>query len=177
MFKEYLASKRKRVILTKEQTDGIIGGLIKSNLKKEWKTSPLALQLLFVADRAHHLASEIEPALKQGKIVVCDRYIFSTIAFGALGINMKFLKYLNSKFRRPDITFVIDTPPEVCLQRIERARFHRELFEEKKKLEQIRRNFLSLKKYFPHVYFIRGDRTKEEVFRSVLKVVEKIYKI
>lgn len=173
LLKEYLVSKGNTVLLTKEQTDGIIGGLIKSNLKKEWKTSPLALQLLFTADRAHHLALEIEPALEKGKIVITDRYALSTLAFGALGVDIEFLKYINSKFRKPDVSFIIDTPPSVCLERIEKARFHTELFEEEKKLEKIRENYLSLKSHFPNVHVIDGNRTKEEVFEDVLKIIEK----
>ncbi|MCW1300199.1 MAG: dTMP kinase, partial [Candidatus Parvarchaeota archaeon] len=49
---KYLRKKGYKVVLTKEPTIGLIGGLIKAALKNEWKTSPLAMQLLFTADRA-----------------------------------------------------------------------------------------------------------------------------
>lgn len=174
MLKGYLMKKGKEVILTKEQTDGVIGGLIKSSLKKDFKTSPLALQFLFVADRNHHLETEIEPALREGKIVISDRYLFSTLAFGALDIDMRFLKLINLKFRKPDLTFILDCPPEVCLSRISKERFHLELFEEKEKMEKIRRNYLSLKNYFPNVYVIEANKSKEEVFEDIRKIVDKI---
>jgi len=176
MLKEFLSKKGKKVILTKEQTDNAIGGLIKSFLKKHFETSPLALQFLFVADRAYHLDKEIEPALKEGKIIISDRYLFSTLAFGALDIDMEFLKTINSKFRKPDLTFIIDCSPEICLKRISGERFHAELFEEKEKLEKVRKNYLSLKDYFPNTYIIDGDRnrTKEEVFDDIKKIVDKI---
>jgi dTMP kinase len=171
--RNYLMKKGKRILLTKEQTDGVIGGLIKSYLKKEWKVSPLTLQLLFVADRAHHLDREIEPSLNEGKIVISDRYIFSTLAFGGLDINMKFLKTINSKFRKPDLTFILDCPAEVCLERLNRTRFsHLELFEEKSKMEKIRKNYLSFKNYFPHVYVINANRSIEQVFEDIRKIVE-----
>ncbi|MFQ6020885.1 MAG: dTMP kinase [Candidatus Aenigmatarchaeota archaeon] len=172
MLRDYLVSKNKSVLLTKEQTDAMIGGLIKSFLRKEAKTSPEGLQLLFAADRAHHLVNEIEPALKEGKIVISDRYIFSTLAFGSLDGDMEFLKYINSKFRKPDLTFIIDTPPEVCLERIAKTRFHLELFEQKEKLEHVRKTYLSLKDYFPNVFIIDGNRRKEEVFESIRKIVD-----
>jgi dTMP kinase len=173
LLRNYLADKGVPVILTKEQTDGSIGGLIKSSLRDEWKTSPLALQLLFAADRAHHLASEVEPALKQGKTVICDRYILSSLAFGSLNINMEFMKEMNSKFRKPDLTFIIDTDPKECLERIRRSRFHVELFEDEKKLTEIRKNFLSIKNMFPNTYIIDGNRKIEEVFSEIRKIVDK----
>jgi dTMP kinase len=176
MLKEYLLKKGKIVVLTKEQTDNLIGGLIKSSLKGHIKTSPLTLQFMFVADRSHHLDSEIEPALNEGKIVISDRYLFSTLAFGSLNVDMDFLKIINSKFRKPDLTFIIDCSPDVCLERISKERFHSELFEEKKKMEIIRKNYSSLKDYFPNVYVIdgNGNRSKEEVFEDVKKIVDKI---
>jgi len=174
MLKEYLLKEGKRVVLTKEQTDNFIGGLIKTSLKGHVKISNLTLQLMFVADRSQHLDKEIEPALKEGRIVISDRYIFSTLAFGSLDIDMEFLKLINSKFRKPDLTFIIDCPPEVCLKRISKERFHLEFFEEKNKMEKIRENYLSLKDYFPNVYIINGNKTKKEVFENIRKIVDKL---
>ena len=77
MLKEYLLKIGRKTVLTKEQTDNFIGGLIKSSLKEQIRISPLTLQLMFVADRSHHLDSEIEPALKEGKIVISDRYLLT----------------------------------------------------------------------------------------------------
>jgi len=174
MLRDWLITKGNNVVVTKEQTDGAVGGLIKSCLKHEWKTSPLALQLLFVADRAHHLATEIEPALAEGKNVICDRYVFSTLAFGALGVDIEFLKTINSKFRIPDITFIIDCLPDVCLQRIGKSRFsHTELFEEKGKFEKVRATYHSLVKFWPNVYVIDGNRPKDVIFAEIRKIAEK----
>ena len=70
LLRNYFLSKGKEAVLTKEPTDGLIGGIIKAALRDEWKTNPLALQMLFAADRAHHLTTEIEPALKKNKVVI-----------------------------------------------------------------------------------------------------------
>ncbi|MFH1420961.1 MAG: dTMP kinase [Candidatus Aenigmatarchaeota archaeon] len=177
MLHEYLVSKKQDIILTKEQTDGIIGGLIKSSLRNEWNTDALALQMLFAADRSHHLTVEIEPALKEGKIVICDRYIFSTLAFGGLKADVEFLKTINSRFRKPDLTFIIDTEPETCLERIKASRFGQELFEDLEKSTQVRENYLALKDYFSNVHVIDGNRTKEKVFEDVKKIVDAVFKI
>jgi dTMP kinase len=171
MLRDYFLNKSVSVILTKEQTDGSIGGLIKSSLRDEWRTSPLALQLLFAADRAHHLASEIEPALKKSN-VICDRYILSSLAFGSLEIEMDFMKYINSKFRAPDLNFIIDTEPQECIRRIKESRFHIELFEDEKKLTEIRERFLSIKNIFKNIHVIDGNRKREAVFNDIKKIVD-----
>lgn len=173
MLRDYLIEKDRDVVLTKEQTEGLVGGIVKSAIRGEWKTSPLALQLLFAADRAHHVAMQIEPSLEKNKTVICDRYILSALAYGSFNIDMDFMKKLNSKFRKPDINFIIDTPPEICLDRIKKSRSHLELFEEKEKLEKIRQIFLSVKSYFPETYLINGNRRKEEVFNEIKQIVDR----
>jgi len=169
--RNYLLDKGVNVILTKEETDGLIGGLIKSCLKKEWKTDPMTVQMLFVADRNHHLKTTIEPALEEGKTVITDRYVLSTLAFGGMDLDVEFLKTLNSKFRAPDYTFVIDVDPGLCVDRIRRGRFSVELFEEKSKLEKIRANYKKLAAFFPNTHFIEGSRDRMEVFEDIKKVL------
>ena len=92
-------------------------------LQKRYKHSPPmppdALQLLFCADRAKHIAHVILPALKKGMIVVSDRYVPSTIAYGsALGLDEKWLINLNKKFIQPDCTVFLLPPLSISLQRI-----------------------------------------------------------
>jgi|SRR3989344_4462484 len=169
LLKNYFAGK---ALLTKEPTDGLIGGLIKSCLRREWKTSPLALQMLFAADRAHHLDTEIEPALKEGKIVISDRYILSTYAFGSVDVSLETIKKVNSAFRRPDITFFVDVPPEICMERIGKSRQHIELFEELGKLKKIRENYLSLLKEFPNSHIINGNRNMQEIHEEIVAIIE-----
>ena len=140
LLRNFLINKGKSAILTKEPTDGLVGGILKSALKKEWKTDPMTLQLLFTADRKHHLTKEIEQAIRMNKIVICDRYILSTLAFGELDISVEILKQLNINFRKPNMTIILDTQPRICMERIKKARPHVELFEEEHKLINIRNN-------------------------------------
>ncbi len=174
---EHLRSKGEAVILTKEPTSSHIGNLIRSALKREWKPSPRALQLLFAADRAHHLENEIEPALRANKIVISDRYILSSLAFGSIDVDQEFLKQINSKFRKPDLTFIIDTPPRICLERINRTRENIELFEERDRLEQVREKYLSLRNYFKNTFIVDGYRENEKVSEDILDVVERSIKV
>jgi dTMP kinase len=167
MLKNHFAGK---AVLTKEPTEGLIGGLIKSVLRKELKITPLALQMLFAADRAHHLETEIEPALKEDKIVISDRYILSTLAFGSVDIDVEIIKKINSTFRKPDMTIFVDTPPEICMERISGSRQHIELFEKVGKLTQIRENYLSLIKDFHNYHIINGNKNMEDVHEEIKKL-------
>ena len=108
----YLKERKKRVHSTSEPTQYLIGGLIKSWLAKDWQSTPDCLQLLFAADRAYHLDKEIIPLLKKGVTVVCDRYSLSTLAYGALELDLDWLITLNQNFIAPDVTFLLNTPPK-----------------------------------------------------------------
>jgi dTMP kinase len=177
LLEKYLRNKKYEVVLTKEPTNNLIGGIIRAALKKEWITSNRTLQLLFSADRAHHLEKEIIPALENGKIVISDRYFISTIAYGMIELEKDWLKALNSKFLLPDIIFIIDAPVEVSIERIKASRFGFELFEERKKLEKIRNNFLELSKEYKNCFVINGNRSIEEVHKEIVKMVEEKLKL
>ena len=177
LLEKYLRNKKHEVVLTKEPTNNLIGGIIRAALKKEWITSNTTLQLLFSADRAHHLEKEIIPALDDGKIVISDRYFLSTIAYGMIEVEKEWLKALNSKFLLPDLIFIIDVPVEVSIERIKASRFGLELFEEKKKLERVRKNFLELSKEYKNCFVIDGNKSIEEVHKEIVKIVEERLKL
>ena len=172
LLRNHLMQKYK-VVLTKEPTDGLIGGILRSSLRREWKTDNQTLQMLFAVDRSHHLITEIEPALKEGKIVITDRYILSSLAYGMIGMPMSFLTQLNSTFRKPDVTILLDTQPAVCLERIKKSRHHLELFEDEQKMTAIRKNFLAIKNYFPETYLIDGNSHFENIHKEIRKIVMK----
>jgi dTMP kinase len=164
------------VHLTKEPTSSLIGGLIRSQLSHEWKSSPECLQLLFSADRAHHLEKEIIPLLERGVIVVCDRYFFSTIAYGSLQIkDEKWLYNLNKKFLFPDLTFFLKVSPKICIERIKKTRYGITLYEKEEVMEKVWKNFEKLAKEFKkkNVYIINGERPVNKVFEDIIKIVKK----
>jgi len=168
----YLKERGEKVHLTKEPTNNLIGGMIRGQLTKEWRTGPECLQLLFTADRAHHLEKEVLPLLKQGITVITDRYFFSSVAFGSLGIaDREWLQKINDRFILPNITFMLNVSPRICLQRINESRFHLELFEEEENMEKIWRTYATLAQEFEDVYVINGEKTVEEVFTDITKVV------
>lgn len=158
--------------LTKEPTNNIIGGLIRGQLTSDWKTRPECLQMLFAADRAHHLEKEIIPVLKQGATVITDRYAFSTIAYGASEIQDKqWLIEINKPFILPDLTLFIKVSPRICLERIRKNRFHLELFEKEQSLIRVWQNYEGLARQFENTHIIDGERPIEDVFGEVKKLV------
>lgn len=162
--------------VTKEPTNNIVGGLLRGLLTKEWQTSSEGFQLLFAADRAHHLKREILPAVEGGKIVVTDRYLFSTIAFGSIDLPREWLEQLNSRFPIPDITFLIKVAPKVCLLRIGKAaRPGLEFFEEQEKLEKTWQTYESLAKDPKNkIRIIDGERSVEVIEKEISDIVKEI---
>ncbi len=170
--KRYFMFKKRACLLTKEPTNNLIGGLIRGQLTHEWKSSMECLQLLFAADRAHHLEKEIEPALKKNFVVISDRYKLSSIAFGSLETDVEWLTKINEKFRDPDLTILLKVSPETSIKRME-SRPSFELFEEKRKLEEVwevYENFTG-----GNIVPINGEKPIEEVHEEVVQIVnEKI---
>jgi len=170
---QWFKENKKKVHLTSEPTSYLIGGLIRSQLIKDWKSSLECLQLLFAADRAYHLEKEIIPLLKKGYVVISDRYFLSTIAYGLLEIkDLHWLLEINRRFPLPDLTFILDLSPEVAIKRMQRERFFVNLFEEKKKLEKVRKNYKRLAKIIPKTRLVKGNLSIEEVFSQIKKELE-----
>jgi dTMP kinase len=175
---DYLNKIGKRTHITKEPTSYLIGGLIKSQLTHDWKSSPECLQLLFCADRAYHLEKEIIPLLKRGINVISDRYFFSTMAYGNLEIkDLKWLIKINEKFILPDLTFFLKVSPKVCIERIKKDRFEITLFEKEKILEKVWKNYEVLTKKFKNIYIINGERPIEEISNEIIKIVKRKLKL
>ena len=171
---KYFKKQGKKVYLTGEPTRSLIGGLIEGQIAGDWQSSPECLQLLFTADRAHHLEKGIIPLLKKGITVICTRYILSTLAYGNSDIkDEKWLMEINKKFVWPDITFLLKVSPKTCIQRIKKERFHKELFEKEEKLKKVFKNYLKFAKKLKNIYIIDGEKPIKEVFEEIRKIYEK----
>lgn len=168
LFKK-LKSKKYKVVKTCNPSNGRIGKLIRRVLSKEFKVSAVALQLLFCADRADFLEKEVDPALKERKIVVCDRYAFSTLAYGALNLDEGWLAEIQKDFVHADITFLVDTPPKIAMERMEKRKT-KDLFEKEKLLAKVRKNYLALAKV-GSIVVLDGKKTKDEIAEDVLQIL------
>lgn len=98
-----------------------------------------SLACLVAADRYYHIQTDIEPALHEGKIVLCDRYIASSLVLQQIdGVDKNFLLEINREARKPDLYFILNTAPDILTKRlhergIELTRFEKE--EEKQQAE------------------------------------------
>jgi dTMP kinase len=170
---KWFERKKQKVIVTKEPTNSMIGGIIRAILKKEWQVDMKTLQLLFTADRAHHLETEIEPLIKKGVNIICDRYILSTLAFGSLEENLEWLQQINSRFLEPDLIFILNVPGKICANRIAKTRFGFEFFESAEKLEVIRNTYIKLKRAFPNTHIIKGyGRGPRTIHKEIVSIIE-----
>jgi len=170
---DFLRESGSDVLLTQEPSFLPAGDLSRRRLAGDWDCPPESLQLLFAADRADHLAKEILPALENGAAVIADRYFLSSLAYGAVDIEMEmeWLAQINSRFLAPDLTIYLDVPPEVCVQRIAANGESAELFEKVEILEIVRHNYKKAIKMFDgemKIVSVDGNRNKEEVFGDII---------
>ncbi|MDD9943109.1 MAG: dTMP kinase [Myxococcales bacterium] len=133
---ERLRGGRVPVHATQEPSEGPVGGLLRQTLSGRMGTpgrggvrAPAwhTMALMFAADRMDHLEAEILPNLRDGLIVVCDRYYHSSVAYQSMTASAEegvigWIREVNRYARRPDLTIVLDVPPEVAAERRRRRR-------------------------------------------------------
>src|ERR1700734_1467346 len=125
---ERLRAGRVPVRVTREPSDGPVGTLVRQvltgrvvipgGLAPGWAT----MALLFAADRMDHVESEIEPFIAQGGVVLSDRYDASSLAYqsvssGSAKDAVEWIRGLNRYVRRPELTIVLDVPPDLASER------------------------------------------------------------
>ena len=179
LLKDFLIGKGFDVILTKEPTrDSEAGKKIKEILEEKIKKDPAKLQELFTRDREEHLDKLIIPALKERKFIVCDRYFFSTFAYGVSdGLDLDWLIKINENFLLPDLTFLLKVKPEVCIKRIEKRGTPKALFEKTEKLAKVWQIYEKLPEKFKDIFVIDGEKTIEEVFSQVKEILLDKFKL
>jgi dTMP kinase len=101
--------------LTREPSDGPVGRLLREALAgRHAPVDATTMALLFAADRADHVAREVEPALAAGRDVVSDRWYHSSYAYQGSEVDRAWVMALNERARRPDLTIFLEVPPEVA---------------------------------------------------------------
>jgi dTMP kinase len=145
------------VTSTFEPTDGPIGSLIRQMLAGKVEVDQRTIASLFAADRTDHLVNRekgVRAMVDQGRVVLCDRYYFSSYAYHALYMKMDWViqaNALNAEILRPDATIFIDVDPQTCLKRILATRDSLDMYEKIDILKQVRDN-----------YFLAFDRLGNE---------------
>ena len=180
---EILLSEGHSTLLTREPGGTPISEQIRNVILDKANTSmdPRTEALLYAASRRQHLVEKIWPALKEGKIVLCDRFLDSSLAYqgGARGLGMDEILEVNryaTEGQFPDITLFFDLDPSIGLQRIaanagrevnrldlERMTFH----------EKVRASFQKLASLYPDRYVtIDASQPLEKVVEDSLKAIK-----
>lgn len=176
---EYLEKKGEEVVLTREPGGKGLGEKVREILLNyDGEVSDRCESFLFLADRAQNIDIIVNPAVKAGKIVLCDRHIDSTVAYQGYGrgldierINM--LNNLATNGKKPDLTFVFDVDVETSMKRVGK---------EKDRMEsagvefhnRVRQGYLELAKQEPQrIKVIDATKSIEEIHDEVINILKK----
>jgi dTMP kinase len=172
--------------LTREPTDSPFGSLIHQFMIGRINTDHRTIAAMFVADRIDHLTNNIngiKQIIDNGITVISDRYYFSSYAYHSVYIDMDWVINANKicfDILKPDLSIFIDTPPELCIKRLEQDRFLKEKYEELEHLRKVRNNYLiaiDRLKNIENVVVIAGDKTIEEIVNDCLDAIQKVIQV
>lgn len=182
--KDRLESLGYQIEMTREPGGTLISEQIREVIldKKNTMIDPRTEALLYAASRRQHLVEKIWPSLKQGKIVFCDRYLDSSLAYQgyARGLGIQEILNVNNYATEgtfPDITFLFDIDPKIGLERINKNKDREvnRLDEEKLSFHQkVREGYLLLSKKFPDRYIVLDaskplEEVSSKVFEEIIK--------
>jgi len=168
MLRRKLCVRGRKVVSFQEPSRGRWGRELRAKAKAEGSLTPAEELDLFVKDRRENVARNIRPALLAGKIVILDRYYFSTIAYqGAKGLEPDRIRKINERFApKPDLVFFLDVGPSDGLSRISGRKTRDLLFERETYLRKVRRLFRAFQG--PRFVHLDGRRDKRGLGREIL---------
>jgi dTMP kinase len=159
------------VVYFREPSAGKWGQEIKKKAAHPDSLSPEEELELFLRDRKENVRKNLRPALKKKKIVILDRYYFSTIAYqGAKGIDPERIRITNEEFVvEPDLVFFLDVDPQAGLDRIKNRKKKDRLFERAEYLVKVREIFRSFRG--ERFFHIDASKSKKEICAEIEKIV------
>ncbi len=178
---EYFEKKGKEVVLTREPGGKGLGEKVREILLNyDGKVSDRCESFLFLADRAQNIDIIVNPAVKEGKIVLCDRHIDSTVAYQGYGrgLNIDRINMLNNlatNGKKPDLTLVFDVDVETSMKRVGK---------EKDRMEsagidfhnRVRKGYLELAKQEPkRIKVLDATKSIEEIHKDVINILAEVF--
>ncbi|MBI4525477.1 MAG: dTMP kinase [Deltaproteobacteria bacterium] len=184
LLEEYLCGQGRTCLSTREPGGTALGQMIRRVLVEVGGSelaSPTEL-FLYLADRSHHVQEIIQPALSHGKLILCDRFADSTLAYQGFGrgVDLKLVRQLNqiaSRGMQPDLTLLLDSPVELGLARTrDRGGEQREDRFEREELEfheRVRRGYLKLAEEEPgRIYVLDASLPIQDVHERIRRIVD-----
>jgi dTMP kinase len=164
-------SRSHNAVYTAEPSHGKIGAFIRNRcLYSEKRLSSTTEALLFAADRIEHVENEIKPALADSKLVICDRYVYSSLAYqGSADLSVDWIADINKHALKPDLAVFIDLAPEKVLQRLNRRKSVMENLETQQQVRDVYMQFVAK----GDLTRINGDMTIDHVGKELENVVLK----
>jgi dTMP kinase len=158
-----------RALYTAEPSDGRIGSFIKQYcLNAQRRLSSIVEALLFAADRFEHVENVVLPGINEGRLVISDRYVYSSLAYqGAAGLDLAWIEKINEHAIRPDLAVFIDVSPEAVVERLKRRRSVMENLDTQRTVRQVYLSFVKEGK----LVMIDGNASKQKVADDILRVV------
>ncbi|MGI6711299.1 MAG: dTMP kinase [Bacillota bacterium] len=181
---EYLGGAGYHVLTTREPGGTVISEKIRDILLDP-ANDTLADRsevFLYAAARAQHVEQLIKPALADGKVVICDRFIDSTLAYQGFGrgIDLDFLQTVNEMAAGgllPDITIILDIDSHIGLERIRCNRRKDRLEGEKLEFHhRVRQGYLKIAQKYPQrIRVVSAEEGIEEVFKAVKEYIQDLF--
>lgn len=164
-----LKKKGYSAVYTTEPSRGKIGRFIRRHcLHTRQRVSSIVEALLFAADRFEHIEKEINLALADGKIIVSDRYVYSSMAYqGAAGLSLDWIRKVNEHALTPNLAIFIDVKPEIVVQRLKPKKSVMENLETQRKVREMYLKFVESRELVK----VDGNKSKEEVADEILAIV------
>ena len=166
------------VVSTREPSDGPLGVVLRQALTRRLVgLSDQALALLFAADRLDHLASVVEPALAEGKVVVSDRYVLSSLAYQGMRLPLSWVETLNAAARPADLTLYLEVDPRTAARRRQGRGGAAELFDADEVQRAVARAYGRVVRKHARaqrVVRVDGRAAPDEVAREILSRVRTV---
>lgn len=169
-----------KIITTAEPTKSEIGKFLRKMLSGEFSVDEKTASYLFAADRCEHLYGKngIIENLQNDKIVVSDRYFFSSLAYQSVSCGKELPKLLNSPFPLPEYLFYFEINPEISLNRVNSRGEKKEIYEnleiQKKTAnlyDEIISEYENDKSHKMKIIRIDASKSIEEIFQKIQEIL------
>lgn len=170
------------VLTTREPSDGPIGALIRQALSGKLPLSGRdgpsdeTLALLFAADRSDHLWAQILPALQRQQVVICDRYLLSSLAYQGAVVPMDWVEQINAQAVAPDLTIFLEVDAAIAAERRSARGGEAELFENPQRQRKVIEQYLTAirsRSGKDRIARLDGNRPIAEVSAEILDLVRR----
>jgi dTMP kinase len=177
---DYLIGRGRRVLLTRQPTTELRKTPMFHNYifnpESRSQISYQALLALMLSDRLQHQCNVIIPALREGSVVVSDRYIFTLIAaMCARGYEEEWVySLIKAHIFRPDLAILLTAPIDVIIRRIRQRKYHEESYVEQSLLEAMQREYMKCAAIHDLAAFDSGAMNEQEITDAVMPIIERL---